>query len=1626
MPLHPQLPSEFVDPNPYQTLGLAEGRCMQLHTSTAMSVPGPLAWRTRNLPRDGIPSIGLTVVHEPDDPRTAVIDIVLVGGLGSHPVRTWLSSDQNQPTDEPHDLCGISDGQQGGNLRGVLRTASTRSTRSKRTLVKKSSHRIRGDIHPSEDPLSSDLLHSNPTPLSSGHMFASGALQPKTPKSDVYWPLDLLPKSCPTTRVLVWGCHSIVMNGKLLRSQNSIFVHSEGLLRELADFRDETGTTGRPVVFVAHSTGGIIVKEILRRAEAKPQQQIKDILYSTSACIFLASPHRVSSVWSLMDAVKNMAHLTLGVDPRDPNLPSLFGGADGEEVEAGRQVFLRLWMDHNFRVKTFQEKNATQQKYGEERTELKLRREASFLGRPRERPETMEGTHLDMCKFLSGDDPEWKQFAEVFQRLVYLELQRLRQLNTGERECLEALEQGSLDPKENHPTGSYLGTCLWLYDIPEFGFWHHRTNEGRGKVLWLKGPPGSGKSVLLKSLRHRIEKQWASCGAVFLEVAAEGRDLDAVYFLPTQKRRYTPNPSRVYRALLSRLFPHDPKLKKQVLSMYKRNKTFADARVVSYFVDDYIRHRVDVPNKRTFIFVDASDSCGADYLQGLLRHLATLARNSDLSIIVTSVEHSDVTLPKSKAIQLRMQNHNGNDVLRYVNLNLLAEWEERNKTVHRVAEKASGVFLWAEIVVNILNAAIEEGANPDLIDYTIEQIPATLEGLYHWLMATLSAEEKADALILFQWVLLASEPLRLNDLRFAVRVTKTWSTATFIPDMALSLESPTSIRDLRRPNEQEFDSPHQFHRWVRQRSLGLIELRASPGATADGSGAEPVGLRRVQVAHESVRSFFLEERGYAVLVGEEKAKSGSFNDVSHFALLNACLTYLNMSDFEPLGHASPHPTQAQTAVANPPTLQSPSSLTSSIPLSRFAVQPSPMPLEESKFWRRAATDQRHLVMSSYPFLRYAVANILYHLLSPRVWRYFPPQQKLLSILSRDRCKLWRRWTALLGTNDPSHVLSLSESALDLSGVTSGAGVRLERVFRRLNRLVAAERKILGSQSVEDSKEGTRNGSILGRARGELDPDIPVGSLPPSVVATGKSGRVSAIESLRQILVDSPTPGIAVTTSEPSPTIYAPTPEPLLRISLPSNEERHSRASVNPRVGVNRVMGMTALDSRESRNGEASLPDNAPAANKIQEARSEPNSALVKTQQEPPALSDPRPGPHYGDCPDAKGAPYAHTVVATGTREGVGIGAVSRKSSRETMLSRPCRSPHISPKGSRERLRPLAVPADPHPPPVVKVRPGELLCSPGTSQLSGKQGALQVTATGVVRPSARRAVSSPKNSPPPKSAPPPSHSSFGFGSSLPSPATAAINSTESLLSGPTVRKTHSDNTLRGRGFHTPTSDVSIPFTLESKTVHIQLSNPNAYTPVSSGSCASMPPLSALTAATLDSQKKSPRSKLPLPIPAHQKQKSISPILPRKQHPGFSFGDIEDSPTGWSPVLPRGRDTFGSRCHERKDSAVAVHRMETSMGSAAETRSRHGYGHAPQSSLGSTIGVRSPTSTTESDKAFWSPAFVEGSGYGQYGQYGGGGITGSGGHDETPLVSPLTSGSEPDTSTHVRFDGLPERK
>lgn len=135
-------------------------------------------------------------------------------------------------------------------------------------------------------------------------------------KGDICWPRDLLRNDIPRARVITWGYDSGVARFFTYASRESIFGHADTLLGDLARLRRDIT---RPIIFVAHSLGGLVVKAALIKSDGynnhNRHASQADIYASTSGVAFFGTPHRGSSKEGYGEIIAGIAKFCL----RQPN-----------------------------------------------------------------------------------------------------------------------------------------------------------------------------------------------------------------------------------------------------------------------------------------------------------------------------------------------------------------------------------------------------------------------------------------------------------------------------------------------------------------------------------------------------------------------------------------------------------------------------------------------------------------------------------------------------------------------------------------------------------------------------------------------------------------------------------------------------------------------------------------------------------------------------------------------------------------------------------------------------------------------------------------------------------------------------------------------------------------------------------------------------------------------------------------------------------------------------------------------------------------------------------------------------------------------------------------------------------
>ncbi|KAH7008753.1 Alpha/Beta hydrolase protein [Ilyonectria destructans] len=107
------------------------------------------------------------------------------------------------------------------------------------------------------------------------------------------WPETLLPLKLSRARILTYGYDAYIVR-KPVASTNGLIDHATNLLNDLATDRACSNASSRPLVFVAHSLGGLVCKEAVLLSRNNPEPHLRGIFDCTKGIVFLGTPHRGS------------------------------------------------------------------------------------------------------------------------------------------------------------------------------------------------------------------------------------------------------------------------------------------------------------------------------------------------------------------------------------------------------------------------------------------------------------------------------------------------------------------------------------------------------------------------------------------------------------------------------------------------------------------------------------------------------------------------------------------------------------------------------------------------------------------------------------------------------------------------------------------------------------------------------------------------------------------------------------------------------------------------------------------------------------------------------------------------------------------------------------------------------------------------------------------------------------------------------------------------------------------------------------------------------------------------------------------------------------------------------------
>ena len=166
-----------------------------------------------------------------------------------------------------------------------------------------------------------------------------------THDNGIMWLRDLLPLDMSDARIMTWEYDSEYQTLRHF-TRMMMYSHPNSLLSALYSLRQDTKSNNRPIIFMCHSLGGLVVKEALVQASMaipKYDKHLRTIRICTKGIIFFGTPHQSTQETSFGKAIGHLFSIAqsrgkplTSLASRERPLTSLATVCDTLELQMGQ------------------------------------------------------------------------------------------------------------------------------------------------------------------------------------------------------------------------------------------------------------------------------------------------------------------------------------------------------------------------------------------------------------------------------------------------------------------------------------------------------------------------------------------------------------------------------------------------------------------------------------------------------------------------------------------------------------------------------------------------------------------------------------------------------------------------------------------------------------------------------------------------------------------------------------------------------------------------------------------------------------------------------------------------------------------------------------------------------------------------------------------------------------------------------------------------------------------------------------------------------------------------------------------------------------------------------------------
>ncbi|KAF2118074.1 hypothetical protein BDV96DRAFT_644405 [Lophiotrema nucula] len=334
----------------------------------------------------------------------------------------------------------------------------------------------------------------------------------------------------------------------------TIHIHDFGhqLLEKLRNSPELATPRTTPILFVAHSMGGLVTKQAY--VLARQDLACVDLAKRMEAMLFLSTPHRGSNLAQTLNNILR-ASATHSTRSYISNLSQ-----QNELLSLLNDSFRHYASDLS--LYSFYESRATDLYV---HSEVIVTKESAVLGYHNERHAMLDADDRRVCKYGSPSDPNYVTVLQALRSMTEVTLGRHAVENVQETQRAMQQIESYLgmpgrpdDDLKDVEEARFEDSCEWFAERDTFQRWVDPESGDSSMVYWMSANPATGKSVL----------------SGFGINALTNLNIDCTYYFFHHGDKDRSTVSGFLRSLLYQMALRSAEVRQQLLSMIEKTLRF--------------------------------------------------------------------------------------------------------------------------------------------------------------------------------------------------------------------------------------------------------------------------------------------------------------------------------------------------------------------------------------------------------------------------------------------------------------------------------------------------------------------------------------------------------------------------------------------------------------------------------------------------------------------------------------------------------------------------------------------------------------------------------------------------------------------------------------------------------------------------------------------------------------------------------------------------------------------------------------------------------------------------------------------------------------------------------------------